>query len=122
MKNIYFVQVDVSASSGTQNAYLPYTAGILAASAFTSDIVKSNCCFKGFVFLREEIDVVVERLDNPSFVGFSNYCWSTEYNKLLAQKIKEKYPDCLIVFGGHDIPDNFNKFDLFIFNPPSTSS
>lgn len=113
MKNVYFVQVDVSASSGTQNAYLPYTAGILAASAFTSEIVKANCEFKGFVFLREEVDDVVSKLDSPSFMGFSNYCWSTEYNKLLAKKVKEKYPDCLIVFGGHDIPDNFSFLEDF---------
>ena len=113
MKNVYFVQVDVSASSGTQNAYLPYTAGILAASAFTSEIVKANCEFKGFVFLREEVDDVVSKLDSPSFMGFSNYCWSTEYNKLLAKRVKEKYPDCLIVFGGHDIPDNFSFLEDF---------
>ena len=113
MKNIYFVQVDVSASSGTQNAYLPYTAGILAASAFTSETVKNNCEFKDFIFLREDVNDVVDRLDNPDFVGFSCYCWSTEYNKLLAKKIKEKYPDCLIVFGGHDIPDNFSMLEDF---------
>ncbi len=107
MKNVYFVQVDVSASSGAQNAYLPYTAGILAASAFESDIVSKSCCFKEFIFLRENIDEVVSRMENPAFVGFSCYCWSTEYNKLLASAIKERYPDCLIVFGGHDIPDNF---------------
>ena len=113
MKNIYFVQVDVSASSETQNAYLPYTAGILVASAFTSEIVKENCLFKEFIFLREDVNAIVERLDNPSFMGFSCYCWSTEYNKLLAKAVKEKYPDCLVVFGGHDIPDNFSMLEEF---------
>lgn len=111
MKNVYFVQVDVSASSGTQNAYLPYTAGILAASAFESIAVRENCVFKEFIFLREDIERVVSRLENPMFVGFSSYCWSTEYNKLLAKRIKEEYPDCLIVFGGHDVPDNFELLE-----------
>ncbi len=115
MKNIYFVQVDVSASSGTQNAYLPYTAGILVASAFTSEIVKKHCSFKEFIFLREDVNAVVERLENPAFFGFSSYCWSSEYNKLLARAVKEKYPDCLIVFGGHDIPDNFDMLEEFPF-------
>lgn len=115
MKNVYFVQVDVSASSGTQNAYLPYTAGILAASAFQSEIVKKHCTFKEFIFLREEIENVVSRMENPSIVGFSCYCWSTEYNKLLAKAIKEKYPECIIVFGGHDIPDNFDMLSEFPF-------
>ncbi|MBQ7961060.1 MAG: radical SAM protein, partial [Clostridia bacterium] len=113
MKNIYFVQVDVSACSGTQNAYLPYTAGILAASAWTSPVVRENCSFKEFIFLREEIDKVVERLDNPAFIGFSNYCWSTEYNKLLAAAVKEKYPDCVINFGGHNVPDDFSFLEEY---------
>ncbi len=115
MKNVYFVQVDVSASSGTQNAYLPYTAGILVASAFTSEIVKENYEFKDFIFLREDINAVLEKLDNPSFMGFSSYCWSTEYNKLLAKAVKEKYPDCLIVFGGHDIPNDFSFLEEYEF-------
>lgn len=111
MKNIYFVQVDVSASSGAQNAYLPYTAGVLVAAAFESKIVKKNYTFKDFIFLREDINDVVSRMENPSVVGFSCYCWSTEYNKLLAAAIKQHYPDCLIIFGGHDIPDNFDLLE-----------
>lgn len=115
-KNIYFVQVDVSATLETQNAYLPYTAGILVASSFKSKIVKENYNFKEFIFLREDADEVVCRIDNPGFVGFSCYCWNMEYNKILAKKIKETYPDCLIVFGGHDVPDNFDllKSNSFI--------
>lgn len=113
MKNVYFVQVDVSACSGTENAYLPYTAGILVASAWTSEIVKRNFSFKEFIFLREDIQDVVERLEEPVFIGFSNYCWSTEYNKLLAEAVKEKYPDCIINFGGHDVPDDFSFLEKY---------
>ena len=110
-KNLYFVQVDVSASSEAQNAYLPYTAGILVASAFQSDIVKDNYIFKEFVFLREDVSAVVSRMKTPGVVAFSCYCWSSEYNKTLAENIKSKYPDCLIVFGGHDVPDNFEMLE-----------
>ena len=39
---------------------------------------------KGDAITREDIDAVAERMENPAFVGFSSYCWSTEYNKLLA--------------------------------------
>ena len=109
MKNIYFVQADVSACSGTKNSYLPYTAGILIASAWTSQIVRDNFCFKGFLFLREDVKKVVERLEDPAYIGFSNYCWSTEYNKCLASAVKEKFPDCVINFGGHNVPDNFSN-------------
>ncbi len=114
-KNVYFVQADITADIKGKSAYLPYTAGVLVASAFQSKAVSENCCFKEFIFYREKIENVVSRLDNPSFMGFSCYSWNSEYNKLLAKAVKKKFPQCLIVFGGHDVPDNFelleeNKF------------
>ena len=108
MKNVYFVQVDVSATLGTQNAYLPYTAGVLAASAWTSEIVKEHYTFREFIFLREDVDRVIGRMESPCIAAFCNYCWNTEYNKLLASRIKEKWPDCVIVFGGHNVPNDFS--------------
>ncbi len=113
MKNTYFVQVDVSACMGAQNAYLPYTAGILVASAWRSETVKQNYRFREFIFLREDVDGVVARMENPSFVAFSTYSWSTEYNKLLAKAVKEKYPECVTVFGGHNIPDDFSFLEKY---------
>lgn len=113
MKNVYFIQVDVSASLGTQSAYLPYTVGILAANAWTSNIVKESFCMKEFIFLREDIHSVVARMENPAIAAFSNYCWNTEYNKALANAIKNQFPNCLIVFGGHNIPDDFSFLENY---------
>lgn len=107
-KDVYFVQVDISATIGTQNAYLPYTAGILAANAWKSETVARHFAFKEFIFLREDVNKVVARMEAPAVVAFSNYCWNTEYNKLLAQTVKAHFPDCVTVFGGHNIPDDFS--------------
>lgn len=115
MKNVYFVQVDVSASLGTQSAYLPYTIGILAANAWTSNIVKESFTMKEFIFLREEIQTVVARMNAPFIVAFSNYCWNTEYNKALARAIKDQYPNCIIIFGGHNVPDDFTFLENYSF-------
>ena len=113
MKNVYFVQVDVSASLGAQNAYLPYTAGILAANAWTSDIVKAHFRFKEFIFLREDIAGVVGRMDAPAVIAFSNYCWNTEYNKALASAAKAAFPDCVTVFGGHNVPNDTSFLEQY---------
>ena len=115
MKNVYFVQVDVSATYNHQNAYLPYTAGILAASAWESETVKKAFCFKGFVFLREDVEKVAADMENPAIAAFSCYSWNTEYNKKLAAEIKKYYPDCIIVFGGHNVPDTFDMLRDFPF-------
>ncbi len=106
-KNVYFVQADITVNIKGNSVYLPYTAGVLVASAFQSERVKEYCEFKEFIFYRESIEDVVSRLENPAFMGFSCYSWNSEYNKLLAKAVKEKFPQCLIVFGGHDVPDDF---------------
>ena len=111
MKNVYFVQVDVSATYSHQNAYLPYTAGVLAAAAWESEIVKENFAFQDFIFLREDVAEAAKRLDNPSIVAFSCYSWNTEYNKALANEIKKLFPGCINIFGGHNVPDNFKMLE-----------
>ena len=115
MKNVYFVQVDISSNLGTKSAYLPYTVGVLAANAWESEIVKNNFTFKEFIFLRESIPEVLSRMENPAVAAFSNYCWNTEYNKALARAIKEKYPDCIIIFGGHNVPNNSSFLEQFSY-------
>ena len=115
MKNLYLIQVDVSACTGAEQAYLPYTAGVLAANAFRNETVKESYCFKEFIFLREDIEKVIARMENPSVAGFSNYCWNTEYNKLLATRIKEKWPECIIIFGGHNVPENKSFLEEYSF-------
>lgn len=113
MKNLYIVQVDVAATMGSVEAYLPYTAGVLAAAAWESETVRNSYCFKDFIFLRKNPDDIVDEMENPGVVAFSCYSWNTEYNKILAKKIKEKYPDCVTVFGGHNVPVNVSFLEQF---------
>lgn len=117
MKNIYMVQPS-STYSGVnfKAAYLPYASGLLIANAFTNDTVKSNYNFKRFIFVREKIENALNSLEKPAIVGFSNYVWNTKYNLTLAEKIKEKYPDCIIIFGGHNVAGGENSFlDKYTF-------
>lgn len=103
-KKIYLAQINVAYSRYL--AYLPYAAGCIAAYAFSLGEIKDRYELGDILFLRKTVDEAVEDIDNPYLVGFSCYIWNMEYNKALARKIKEKYPDCIIVFGGHNIPYN----------------
>lgn len=119
MKNIYMVQAsNTYVGNSFKAAYLPYAVGLLVAYAFTDETIKANYEFKRFIFTRESTDDVVESMDAPAFVGFSNYIWNTQYNLALAKKIKAKYPECIIMFGGHNVtPDNsfLEKYDFIDF-------
>ncbi|MEE1012479.1 MAG: hypothetical protein U0L11_10670 [Acutalibacteraceae bacterium] len=103
-KNIYLAQINVTYSD--RIAYLPYAAGCIAAYAQSDDEFNQKFNIGELLFLRENPDDALKRIENPFIVGFSCYIWNMEYNLLLARKIKEKYPECLIVFGGHNIPFN----------------
>ncbi len=119
MRNVYMVQASTTYGGDLfKSAYLPYAAGLLVAYAWTDEVIKNNYAFKRFVFTREEIETVVDGLDNPAVIGFSNYIWNTEYNKALAEKVKQKFPECVIVFGGHNVPPEtefLDKFDYIDF-------
>ncbi len=101
-KNVYLAQINVTYSD--RIAYLPYAAACIAAYVWNDSAIKEKFNLGEILFLREKIDDAIKRIENPFVVGFSCYVWNMEYNKALARKIKELYPDCVIVFGGHNIP------------------
>lgn len=117
-KNIYMVQPNYLHGNST---FFPYAVGTLIANAKKYGRINEIYNFGEIFFLREDTDSVLGRMKNPSVVGFSNYLWNYEYNKVLAAKLRKKYPDCVIIFGGHHIGENNDVFcdcpdaDYFIF-------
>ncbi len=59
----------------------------------------------------DEILTILDK-EPPSVFGFSVYVWNEERLDLLAQKIKERFPSCLIVYGGpqQNVKHNTNYF------------
>lgn len=104
LKKVYFVQVNVTYSDYI--AYLPYAAGCIAAYAWNDNDIKQNYELSDILYMRLKIEQSLQKIVNPSVVAFSCYVWNMEYNLQLARAVKEKYPDCLIVFGGHNVPDD----------------
>ena len=100
-KRIYLVE----ASPAYGNAYfLPYATGTLAAYAFSHDEIKEAYSLGRMIYMRERIDDAVASLNDPFLVGFSTSVWNERYNRAFAAKLKEKYPSCLVLFGGHSVP------------------
>ncbi len=117
-KNICLAQANYLHGRAT---FLPYAAGTLIANAKADPALCDYYEFSEPLFLREDVEKVVAKIDNPYLFGFSNYIWNHEYNRVLAKRIKEEYPECIIVFGGHHItPDSSlmlteNYIDVMIF-------
>lgn len=99
-RKLYFLQVNYAYGDA---AHLPYTAGQISAYAFADKDIKDNYSLERIFFLRENIDSLLQKIENPGVVAFSTYIWNANFNKEVARRIKERYPDCAIVFGGHHV-------------------
>lgn len=103
MKNVYFVQANDVYGTDKKNTYIPYAVGCIQAYCQKNVVIADNYRFNKIIYLKLPADEVVSRLDNPYMVLFSCSVWNMEYNKKVASEIKRVYPECYIVFGGHNI-------------------
>jgi putative methyltransferase len=118
MNNIYLFQPNFKIGAGNFLGYwLPYSIGCLWSYARQSTIVSENYVVKDIIFKREDPNKLMARLDNPSVCAFSCYMWNWEYTKHIAQRIKETYPDCTILFGGPQITDRPEEEKFFEKHP-----
>jgi len=103
-KNIYLFEIeDVIANQ----AKLPYRTGLIWSYCQEIDQIKKNYKLDGWYWYRDEentIDNIFKKIDNPSIVAFSCFVWNWNWNIQLAEKIKKKWPKCLIVIGGWQPP------------------
>lgn len=96
--------------------YLPYSAGVLWSYTQTSDIVKNNYELNQLGWLRDNIEKTLESIKNDDVVAFSTYVWNKNYNYALAKKLKEVNPNCIIIFGGPELPITNKKiFEKYPF-------
>jgi len=98
-----------------RSGFLPYSVGLIRSYAESCDDLKDAYEFAPFVFLRERPEEVISRTFDPSVVGFSVYIWNAEWSKLMARFAREAWPDCLIIFGGPQVPADPSEF--FHANP-----
>lgn len=112
MKNIYLAQPTNMLSGAV---FLPYSVGTIAAYAWQFPEIKAEYELKELLFLKESVDKAVERFDNPFLAGFSSYLWNVEYNLNLAEAIKKKWPQCIILFGGPQVPDDTEYLEKYDF-------
>lgn len=109
MKNVYLAQPNVAKLNNS--LYLPYSIGCIAAYSFQFEEIRNNYNLCDFIFVKSPIDEIVSEMDSPCVAGFSCYMWNIDYNLSLARAIKEKWPDCTIVFGGPQVPDDFQLLE-----------
>lgn len=111
-KKVYLVQIALSYSSP---CFLPYSMGCIAAYLKKDSDITKHYEIADVIGMREKIQDILKRFDNPDFVAFTNFVWNLEYNKELAKELKRIYPDVKIIFGGHSVPKDSSFLDKYEF-------
>ena len=97
MKNVYLFEInDIIANQ----MKLPYSTGLIWSYCILDEVITNNYNLDGWFYYRQDMDEIVDKIENPSVIGFSCFVWNWKFNRDISKKIKEKWPDCKKVFGG----------------------
>ena len=107
--NVYLIQPNYRTGfKKHQIPWLPYSVGTCWSYAITDKQIADNFKLKEIIYVRENIDSIIERADSNGVYLFINYIWNWTYNKTLANKLKNTYPNSTVIFGGPGIPKDEN--------------
>ena len=116
MSKKYTVQLVQLNNRYGQQVYLPYSVGVLESFVKLNKEIKDNFDFKEFIFLRENISSMVDKIGDVNILGISCYVWNWRISLKLAEKVREKNPNCMIFLGGPHVPDKIDE-SFFKTNP-----
>ena len=118
MNQIVLIQPNFKIGGGSFTGYwLPYSVGCLWSYEAQEDWVRDNFEVADIIYKREEPCKLVERIKDCKVFFFSCYMWNWEYNKHVAQKIKESNPESIIVFGGPQVTSRPEEEQFFAKHP-----
>jgi len=113
-KNIYLFEInDIIANQ----IKLPYSTGLIWSYCLQDQTITDNYNLDGWFYYRQEVDDILSQINNPHIIGFNCFVWNYEYNKQIAELIKKKYPNCIIVFGGWQVPIADRNQGFFVDYP-----
>jgi len=111
---IAWVQPNFQQGPKELNAYyLPYSAGVIWSYAIADPAVNDQFELTEWVWKRDQIEPIAQRLAQNGIVAFSTYVWNHNYNYAIATRVKEINPNVMTIFGGPEPaitdPDLFRK-------------
>lgn len=107
MNKVYFNEYNVLMDN---IAYLPIASGLLCAYARSLKEIESNYEFMPFLFLRGKVGDIVSIYKEPSVAAFSVSMWNEQISLSVAGEVKHRFPNCLIVFGGPQVPYDAQEY------------
>lgn len=92
-------------------SYLPYSTGLLRAYAETDSDIRANVKFMPFIYEMAPLDTVLAKYtEKPDIACYSCSMWNENLELATAKEVKQRWPDCLIVFGGCQVPHHPKEY------------
>ncbi|NQT46479.1 MAG: radical SAM protein [Candidatus Omnitrophica bacterium] len=92
-------------NSFSRQSYFPYSVGLLQAVARKYLKEPDRFEFLLPIYSRISVGSALERLSDADIVVFSLYVWNKEISLRIAEGLKRKRKDLIIVFGGPQVPE-----------------
>jgi len=98
MKRIYLTQINNVIAEAT---FLPLSVAYVWEYCRTQ---VTDWELGGILFERDTVENYLEQIVDPDVFAISTYVWNWNISRKLARAVKEKYPNCIIVMGGPQVP------------------
>jgi len=99
-RRVYFFESQIPMGN---TFYLPLVSGVLQSYAQTFRVINENYEFMPFIFMRDTPARMIKDVDKPFLMAFSVSIWNHQLNLTVAQMVKQRWPQCVIVFGGPQV-------------------
>lgn len=106
-KQVQLVQIN---NAYGNKIYLPYSIGLLQAYSQTSKLIKKKYEFKSFLYKREPVNDIYAKIGGVDILAISCYLWNTNLSLAVAKKVKTENPDCTVIIGGPNAPNDALEF------------
>jgi radical SAM superfamily enzyme YgiQ (UPF0313 family) len=117
-KRVYFSEINNVIADAI---FLPLSVGYIWEYCNSLPDISAKWELGGILFERDTVENILSKIDSPDVFAISTYVWNWEISQQLAIAIKNKWPDCLIVMGGPQVPYtsswlllNRDKTDLIV--------
>ena len=84
--------------------HFPYSIASLFAYIKSFPELDKQLQFEKTFIFRNKLDEYVDKIEDPDILLCSCYVWNWEITNMLAKRVKEKYPDCKVIYGGPQVP------------------
>ena len=103
MKKVKVYSSQFNYQYGT-SIHFPYSIASLFAYVNSFQKLKKRFQYETSFIFRNKLEEYIERVEDPDILICSCYVWNWEITNELARRVKEKYPNCMVIFGGPNVP------------------